>query len=101
MLLRNITSISADSSEQKIISSTDLNVVAKETVMELEKPDLEIDQWLAITGSALLLLIWLGVPFYAQRNLDISAVKVSFAIIVIYYVGFKLWKYQSSSAANV
>ena len=54
--------------------------------------DIERDQWRAIVGSFVLVLAWILVPFYLQSRHGISAVQVSFAITVIYYLGFKLWK---------
>jgi hypothetical protein len=49
-------------------------------------------QWKAIAASVLLILGWILVPQYLQRFHGISAVQVSFAITVAYYIGFRLWK---------
>lgn len=58
--------------------------------MELE--ELSRNQWRAIFVSAFLIISWISVPLYLQLNHGLSAVQVSFAITVIYYLGFKLWK---------
>lgn len=42
--------------------------------------------------AVFLLLFWLLVPSTMQYFYDISAIHVSFAIIVVYYVGLQIYK---------
>ena len=46
--------------------------------------------------AATVILFWLFAPLYLQFELGYSAVKVSFLITVIYYIGFKIWEKQFS-----
>lgn len=50
------------------------------------------DQRKAFLASIFLILIWITIPLYMQLYHGYSAVQISFAITVIYYIGFKLWK---------
>lgn len=47
------------------------------------------------TGIATIILFWLLTPLYLQIEHGYSAIKVSFAITVFYYIAFKLWKRQN------
>lgn len=58
--------------------------------------DIERGQWKAITGSSILVPAWILLPFYFQSRHGVSAIQVSFAITVIYYLGFRLWKKMDS-----
>ena len=49
-------------------------------------------QWKALIASIVLILAWISIPLYMQVEHGYSAIKVSFAITVFYYIGFKLWK---------
>ncbi|PSG99242.1 MAG: hypothetical protein BRC29_03900 [Nanohaloarchaea archaeon SW_7_43_1] len=42
--------------------------------------------------AAMVILFWLSTPLYFQVEYGYSAVKVSFLITVIYYIGFKIWE---------
>lgn len=55
--------------------------------MELEKEKLKV---LVFAGT--ILLLWLLVPLIGQYFYDYSAIKLSFGITALYYVGFQLWK---------
>jgi hypothetical protein len=44
--------------------------------------------------SAAIVIFWIAAPLYLSRH-GFSAVQVSFAVTVIYYLGFKLWKRTS------
>lgn len=58
----------------------------------MELGNLDGKQRKALIASALLILVWIGTPLYLQAEHGISAVQVSFAIIVFYYISFRLWK---------
>lgn len=53
----------------------------------------EVKRYAAI---AVVVLFWLITPLYLQIEHGYSAVRVSFAITVVYYIGFKLWKRNNS-----
>lgn len=57
----------------------------------MEKPDVELGKRGAVLISAALILFWIAAPLYLSRH-GFSAVQVSFAITVIYYLGFQAWK---------
>lgn len=44
-------------------------------------------------AATFLLLFWMLTPLVAQKFYNISAIHVSFAITVIYYIGMKGYKY--------
>lgn len=46
------------------------------------------------TAAVFLLLFWMLTPLVAQKFYNISAIHVSFAITVVYYVGMKIYKYS-------
>lgn len=43
--------------------------------------------------AGLVIFFWIAGPFIAQKYLDVSAIKVSFAIIVFYFVAWKFWEF--------
>lgn len=45
-------------------------------------------------SAAFLLFFWLLTPLIAQKFYNFSAIHVSFAITVVYYIGMKLYKYS-------
>ncbi|MFB6114658.1 MAG: hypothetical protein ABEK04_00050, partial [Candidatus Nanohalobium sp.] len=45
-------------------------------------------------AALFLLLFWMVTPLVAQAYYGISAINVSFAITVIYYVGMKVYQYR-------
>jgi hypothetical protein len=53
----------------------------------------EVKRYVAI---AAVVLFWLITPLYLQVEHGYSAIRVSFAITVAYYIGFKLWKRNNS-----
>lgn len=55
--------------------------------MEFEKEELR-----TVSLVGIVIAFWLLTPLYLQVQHGYSAIKVSFAITVIYYLGFKLWK---------
>ena len=55
--------------------------------MEFEKEELRTA---LLAGTVI--AFWLLTPIYLQVEHGYSAIKVSFGITVIYYLGFKLWK---------
>jgi hypothetical protein len=56
------------------------------------KETTEIKRYAAI---ATVVLFWLLTPVYLQMEHGYSAIKVSFGITVLYYIGFKLWKHRN------
>lgn len=42
--------------------------------------------------SVFLIVFWIAVPLVSQAYFDYSAVNVSFAITITYYVGFQIYK---------
>lgn len=43
-----------------------------------------------------LILFWLATPLASQIYLEKSAIKISFTVTVLYYVGWKLYELQTS-----
>ncbi len=43
--------------------------------------------------ATLVIFLWLVGPFAAQKFFDISAIKVSFAIIIFYFLAWKFYEY--------
>ncbi|PSH01833.1 MAG: hypothetical protein BRC27_00800 [Nanohaloarchaea archaeon SW_10_44_10] len=46
--------------------------------------------------AAAIMLFWLLTPLYIQIKYNYSAIKISFAITVFYYIGFRFWKRKKS-----
>ncbi|MFB6199301.1 MAG: hypothetical protein ABEJ83_00355 [Candidatus Nanohaloarchaea archaeon] len=61
--------------------------------MEPEK--LGIQDYKVLAAAAFILLFWMLTPLYLQSRYGVSAVKTSFAITVLYFVGFKLWQLKN------
>lgn len=55
--------------------------------MELEKR-----QYGALAAIAAILIVWVSVPLIAQYYYGYSAVKVSFGVTTLYFIGFQIWK---------
>lgn len=53
---------------------------------------------LKFSSAIFLLLFWLLTPSAMQYFYNISAINVSFAIIVFYYVGFKLYQFSKKKS---
>jgi hypothetical protein len=47
---------------------------------------------LRVLLAVLVIVFWIAGPFIAQKFFDISAIKVSFAIIVLYFVAWKFYE---------
>lgn len=57
--------------------------------------DMERDDFKTYILAAAVILFWLVTPLYLQLEHGYSAVKASFLITIIYYIGFKAWKWRS------
>ena len=45
--------------------------------------------------AILLIIFWIAVPPISQLYFDMSAVKISFTVTVLYYAGWKLYELQT------
>ncbi|AOV95023.1 hypothetical protein AQV86_03805 [Nanohaloarchaea archaeon SG9] len=45
--------------------------------------------------TILLIIFWIAVPLISQLYFDMSAVKISFTVTVLYYAGWKLYELQT------
>lgn len=45
--------------------------------------------------AVFLIVFWIGAPLFSQAYLDRSAIKISFTVTVLYYVGWKLYELQT------
>jgi len=46
--------------------------------------------------AVFLIVFWIAVPLISQAYFEMSAVKISFTITVLYYAGWKLYELQTS-----
>lgn len=46
--------------------------------------------------AVFLVVFWIAAPLFSQMYLNRSAIKISFTVTVLYYVGWELYELQTS-----